>query len=180
MITANRAAARLAKRSHRSLQNAVASNSVGAPSRQDRRHAPPSITAAAARRSLSAVAAADDAGAPASSNAVPSPHNIYMWGTTSSKKATIPTELLREASAASPSASGGGMFGAADETILDHPVRLNLESGALGKFLFGEEGGDGDNGASLDRVYCGASGTALVLSDGRCFVVGSNKNGELG
>ena len=85
--------------------------------------------------------------------------------------------LLQEASSAS--ASSGGMFGG-DDKILDHPTQLNLEDGALNKFLFGEEGSDSDDKISLDKVYCGASGTAMVLNDGRCFVIGANKNGELG
>ena len=56
-------------------------------------------------------------------------------------------------------------------------------SSSLRAFLFGEEGGsegvDVDD-VVLERTYCGATGTAMVLEDGRCFVMGSNKNGELG
>lgn len=87
-------------------------------------------------------------------------------------------DLLQE----SPAATSGGMFGG-DDKILDHPMRLNLDEGALKTFLFGKEGG-GDlsnkEKICLEKVYCGASGTAMILTDGRCFVVGSNKNGELG
>eukprot|EP00804_Cyclotella_cryptica_P022038 CCRYP_000979-RA/>CCRYP_000979-RA protein AED:0.10 eAED:0.10 QI:261/1/1/1/1/1/2/1229/354 len=53
-------------------------------------------------------------------------------------------------------------------------MRLNLDSSAFASFL----GSEGDVG--LDKVFCGASGTAVVTTDGRCFVMGSNKNGELG
>lgn len=81
--------------------------------------------------------------------------------------------LLQEASAAT--ASSGGMFSGEDK-IVDHPMKLNLEKGALNEFL-SENAGDA---SLLDKVFCGASGTALLLSDGRCFVMGSNKNGELG
>lgn len=77
------------------------------------------------------------------------------------------------------------MFASGDDEIVDHPVRLNLEGGALKSFMFGEDssgevgGGEGDE-ICLEKVFCGASGTAMVLNDGRCFVMGSNKNGELG
>ena len=107
------------------------------------------------------------------------PHNVYMWGT--SKKGTIPVNLLQEpttisSSLAPPSpssSSGGGMF-SGDETIIDHPMQLNLQN-EMNKFLEND-----DNDATLNKVLCGATGTAMILSDGRCFVVGSNKNGELG
>ena len=58
-------------------------------------------------------------------------------------------------------------------------MKLNLQQ--VNTFLFGNDGEtDDDYDAILDKVYCGASGTAMVLNDGRCFVMGSNKNGELG
>lgn len=99
------------------------------------------------------------------------PHNAYMWGT--SKQGTIPLSLLQEGGA---TASSGGMF-SGDEKILDHPMSLNLDQGALNSFL----GIDNDtNNASLEQIFCGATGTAMTLDDGRCFVFGSNKNGELG
>ena len=89
--------------------------------------------------------------------------------------------LLKEASAAT--ASSGGMFSGEDK-IVDHPMKLNLEKGALNEFLSQSAGDASLNKVSfsptLDKVFCGASGTALLLSDGRCFVMGSNKNGELG
>ena len=61
-------------------------------------------------------------------------------------------------------------------------MRLNLEEGAFRSFLFGggDEGGSKEEDIVLEKVFCGASGTAMVLKDGRCFVMGSNKNGELG
>jgi hypothetical protein len=96
-----------------------------------------------------------------------------MWGT--SKKGTIPLNLL-DASAASSSA--GGMF-SGDEKVIDHPMRLNLNEGALQSFLT-DDGSDGKDEVALDKIFCGASGTSVVLDDGRCFVMGSNKNGELG
>lgn len=94
-----------------------------------------------------------------------------MWGT--SKQGTIPLSLLQEGGA---TASSGGMF-SGDEKMLDHPMSLNLDQGALNSFL----GIDNDtNNASLEQIFCGATGTAMTLDDGRCFVFGSNKNGELG
>ena len=74
---------------------------------------------------------------------------------------------------------------------MDHPMRLNFGDGggdgggsssSLRAFLFGEEGGSEgvDDDVVLERTYCGATGTAMLLEDGRCFVMGSNKNGELG
>jgi alpha-tubulin suppressor-like RCC1 family protein len=32
----------------------------------------------------------------------------------------------------------------------------------------------------VSKVFCGATGTAFVTGHGKCFVLGSNKNGELG
>jgi len=57
---------------------------------------------------------------------------------------------------------------------------LNLED--LNGFLFGEDKEASNDGGdvSVESVDCGASGTAMVLNDGRCFVMGTNKNGELG
>lgn len=104
------------------------------------------------------------------------PQNVYMWGT--SKKGTIPMNLMEQ----DANASSGGMF-SGDEKIVDHPMRLELGEGALNAFLFGDEkeGSSDTNGdMRLENLHCGASGTAMVLNDGRCFVMGSNNNGELG
>lgn len=134
-----------------------------------------------AGQSFSSASAAvmDDAPSPPSNNIDTSkpPHNVYMWGT--SKKGTIPINLLQESATASSSSSGGMFSG--DEIIIDHPVKLNLQQ--VDTFLFGNDDNNDnkdDDDAILDRIYCGASGTAMVLNDGRCFVMGSNKNGELG
>ncbi len=70
------------------------------------------------------------------------------------------------------------MFSGRDEKIVDHPMLLNLQPDALASFL-GIDNND-DKYASLDKIVCGATGTAMILDDGRCFVFGSNKNGELG
>ena len=128
----------------------------------------------------SASAVMDDAPSPPSNNVDTSkpPHNVYMWGT--SKKGTIPINLLQESATAS--SSSGGMF-SGDEIIIDHPMKLNLQQ--VNTFLFGNDANnntdnDDEDDTILDKVYCGASGTAMVLNDGRCFVMGSNKNGELG
>ena len=91
--------------------------------------------------------------------------------------------VQEKATAAAAAASSSGMF-SGDGIIVDHPTRLNLkDKSALSAFLFGAEsdgGSNSGNSATLEKVYCGASGTAMVLDDGRCFVIGSNKNGELG
>jgi alpha-tubulin suppressor-like RCC1 family protein len=112
-----------------------------------------------------------------------SPHNVYLWGT--SKKGTIPLHMLLSdptlpSGAFKPpssSSSSASQLFSGDETVLDHPMRLNLDSKALASFLGSEGGGDE---VALEKVFCGASGTAVVTTDGRCFVMGSNKNGELG
>ncbi|KAL7543850.1 hypothetical protein ACHAWF_007469 [Thalassiosira exigua] len=141
-----------------------------------RRLNPPS-SGSSATRSSSAVADAA-AGAPPQARPKP-PSGVYMWGT--SKKGTIPIPLLREAGEAA-SATSGGIFSSGDEKILDHPMRLNLEDESLRAFLFGEEGSRSEENAnvSLEKVFCGATGTAMLLDDGRCFVMGSNKHGQLG
>lgn len=100
-----------------------------------------------------------------------------MWGT--SKQGTIPLSLLQEGGA---SASSGGMFSTGNEKIVDHPMSLNLDQGALTSFLGDDNDNntDDDDATKLQQIFCGATGTAMVLNDGRCFVFGSNKNGELG
>mmetsp|Transcript_13411 Transcript_13411/g.28110 ORF Transcript_13411/g.28110 Transcript_13411/m.28110 type:complete len:229 (-) Transcript_13411:1268-1954(-) len=105
--------------------------------------------------------------------------NVYMWGT--SKKGTIPMNILLDPTG-SLAAGGGGIF-SGDDKVIDHPMKLNLEGDAWNSFLnVGKDDGDDDvvNNAVLKKVFCGASGTAMVLEDGRCFVLGTNKNGELG
>jgi len=37
-----------------------------------------------------------------------------------------------------------------------------------------------DNSVNIKRVVCGAKETAVLLTDGRCFVSGENKSGQLG
>jgi 6-phosphogluconate dehydrogenase (decarboxylating) len=86
-----------------------------------------------------------------------------MWGT--SKKSTIPLPLLSNSITKS-----SGIF-SGEDTVIDHPVSLNWDS---------TEYSDVMKLRDVESVFCGASGTAFVTNDGRCFVVGSNKNGELG
>ena len=98
------------------------------------------------------------------------------------------TNVNSSSSTASTGSGGGGILFSSDEKVIDHPMRLSLEEGtsssSLRTFLFGEEDSNSNNDDNtniyLDKTYCGASGTALILNDGRCFVLGSNKNGELG
>ena len=147
------------------------------------------------RRDLSTSSAA---AAPSSSSSSDDPHphpppagaiRHYMWGT--SKKGTIPSKFLVEATPLLPSAPPSAFAPPAtttsssgDDIVVDHPMRLNFGGGgaSLRSFLLGEEEDGNDDGdeVCLERTFCGASGTAMVLGDGRCFVMGSNKNGELG
>lgn len=131
-----------------------------------------SSCAAPTIRCASSAALNNDAASPPPPNSAQTttPHNIYMWGT--SKQGTIPLSLLQEGG----SASSGGMF-SGNEKIIDHPMSLNLDQDALQSFL---NTTDVDADAKLQQIFCGATGTAMVLNDGRCFVFGSNKNGELG
>jgi alpha-tubulin suppressor-like RCC1 family protein len=39
---------------------------------------------------------------------------------------------------------------------------------------------DEDEGVSIRKIVCGPTDTAMVLSDGRCFLSGMNKQGQLG
>ena len=66
------------------------------------------------------------------------------------------------------------------EKIVDHPMSLNLDQIALKSFLGDDDNTIIDNDTKLQQIFCGATGTAMILNDGRCFVFGSNKNGELG
>ena len=136
-------------------------------------------------------------------------YSHYMWGTSRkgtipikllveprisapsfivSSTATSTTPPVKEnvSSSSTTSTGGGGLF-SSDEKVIDHPMRLSFDEGttsssSLRAFLFGENSNkdDYDDTIYLDKVCCGASGTALILNDGRCFVLGSNKNGELG
>ena len=124
--------------------------------------------ASTCQRSFSAMVADDNNFAPPPITNTQPCGDIYMWGT--SKKGIIPVKLLQE-----DATSAGGMF-SGDEIIIDHPMKLNLQE--VDKYLFGDE--DNSNKAKIQQIFCGAMGTALVLDDGRCYVVGSNKNGELG
>jgi len=125
--------------------------------------------------SSASAAAVDNASSTSTSLSSKPPENVYMWGT--SKNGTIPVSLLQEAMASS--GTGTGMF-SGDGKIVDHPMQLDLKESALHNFLFDKPNGEGDGEVCLGKVYCGASGTAILLSDGRCFVVGCNKNGQLG
>jgi len=58
-----------------------------------------------------------------------------------------------------------------DGPVVDFPARL--DGSKVSSFFDGED-------VSLEKIICGATGTAAILGDGRCFVWGSNKNGELG
>ena len=82
------------------------------------------------------------------------------------------------------------------EKIMDHPMSLNLEQGALSSFLGSmntttaasndtTETDTVNNTTSkeeikLQQIFCGASGTAITLTNGQVYVMGSNKKGELG
>jgi len=54
--------------------------------------------------------------------------------------------------------------------IIDVPTKINWRQ------TFGVE----EEEISISQVCCGPTDTAFVLSDGRCFVAGSNKQGQLG
>ena len=75
--------------------------------------------------------------------------------------------LLQEASTNSTtlaSSSSAGIFSGMEKSLVDHPMRLDLEKGALNEYLFGEEGsGGGDSEVCFEKVYCGASETAIAL-----------------
>mmetsp|Transcript_12526 Transcript_12526/g.16732 ORF Transcript_12526/g.16732 Transcript_12526/m.16732 type:complete len:313 (-) Transcript_12526:763-1701(-) len=98
-------------------------------------------------------------------------YTAYAWGT--SNKGTIPLpEIIEEGS----KAGAGGGSGATDllnrGTVIDNPREIDVEK------AFGS-GTDGSP-VTITHMECGPTGTATILSDGRCFTYGSNKNGELG
>lgn len=119
-----------------------------------------------------------------------------MWGT--SKKGTIPTnEILDEAglenddddsdvavAAAGGGGGGGGTLlsgvagGGGNTTVstmmYDIPVQVDVRR-ALGLDAL-----DAIGGVSIKQIECGPTGTALVLSDGRCYTFGENDMGQLG
>mmetsp|Transcript_18041 Transcript_18041/g.31749 ORF Transcript_18041/g.31749 Transcript_18041/m.31749 type:complete len:375 (+) Transcript_18041:91-1215(+) len=127
MMIANRTAALAFRRSRQTVTNAP--------------HYYRSYSLTAPATTSSSAAASDASSSPPRVQSSKPPKNVYMWGT--SKKGTIPTNLLQEATE-----SSAGMF-SGDEKIVDHPMRLDLEKGALNGYLFGEDkgksGGDDDD-----------------------------------
>mmetsp|Transcript_15430 Transcript_15430/g.33891 ORF Transcript_15430/g.33891 Transcript_15430/m.33891 type:complete len:445 (+) Transcript_15430:79-1413(+) len=105
------------------------------------------------------------------------PRNIYMWGTSSLN--TLPLDLIQKNDATLTGGGSGGLF-SSDAKIIDHPMKLQIDGSSVDDF-FGHEGDEpGDDSPHITRIDCGASGSAFILSDGRSFAVGSNKNGQLG
>ena len=92
-------------------------------------------------------------------------YSVYAWGT--SAKGTIPvSEIIDEGK----SGGGSSIIPGGGGTKFDIPRRVDVEK------AFGID----DKNVTVKRVACGPTGTAAILSDGRCFVVGSNENGQLG
>ena len=131
------------------------------------------------RRALafsSASAAANSDGPPPDAKPSKRPRNIYMWGT--SNLNTLPLDLIQKSNATLPGGGSGGLF-SSDAKVIDHPMKLQIDGSSVDDF-FGHGGTPEDDSTYITRIDCGASGSAFILSDGRCFVVGSNKNGQLG
>ena len=92
-------------------------------------------------------------------------YSVYAWGT--SAKGTIPvSEIIDEGK----SGGGSSIIPGGGGTKFDIPQRLDVEK------AFGID----DKNVTVKRVASGPTSTAAILSDGRCFVVGSNENGQLG
>ena len=90
---------------------------------------------------------------------------MYAWGT--STKGTIPvSEIIDEGK----SGGGSSIIPGGGGTKFDIPRQIDVQK------AFGID----DKKVTVKRVACGPSGTAAILSDGRCFVAGSNENGQLG
>ena len=114
-----------------------------------------SRTLTAARRSISAA-----------SSATSRSYSVYAWGT--SAKGTIPVdEILDEAAGAG---GGGSSLLSTGGTKFDIPRQIDV------KKAFGID----NESVTVKHVECGPTGTAAILSDGRCFTFGSNENGQLG
>ncbi|GFH47488.1 hypothetical protein CTEN210_03963 [Chaetoceros tenuissimus] len=90
------------------------------------------------------------------------PLSLYCWGT--DEKGSIPTkDILQEAR----SGGSGGLLNRGG-TVIDHPVKIDLQDAT------------GEENISLSNIFCGPTGTALMTSDNRVYLSGSNKNGQLG
>uniref|UniRef100_A0A7S2MGG3 RCC1-like domain-containing protein n=1 Tax=Helicotheca tamesis TaxID=374047 RepID=A0A7S2MGG3_9STRA len=98
-------------------------------------------------------------------------YSAYAWGT--SKKGIIPLpEIIDEGQKAASQGTRAGSDFLARGTVIDYPRLIDVEK------AFGS-GTDGSP-VTIAQIECGPTGTATILSDGRCFTYGSNKNGELG
>lgn len=58
-----------------------------------------------------------------------------------------------------------------DRPLLDVPTEIDWKKACQV---------DEDEGVSIRKIVCGPTDTAMVLSDGRCFLSGMNKQGQLG
>lgn len=92
-------------------------------------------------------------------------YSVYAWGT--SAKGTIPLpEILDDAAGI----GGGPSLLNTGGTKFDIPRQVDVQR------AFGIDNAS----VHVKHIECGPTGTAAVLSDGRCFTFGSNENGQLG
>ena len=85
-------------------------------------------------------------------------------------KGTIPLNLLLHDTTTISNVAGSSSMFLEDDKVIDHPMRLNFDP----KKLI-----DGEN-LEVKDIFCGASGTAFTTPNGKCYVISSIKNGELG
>ena len=99
---------------------------------------------------------------------------LYVWGTDTKGS------LLRNPA----------MQGSSSVTKIDVPTRIDNVHSLLSSAV-DVEGEDGTSGAGGDvdrdrggttirQIVCGATDTAIILSDGSCWVCGENRQGQLG
>jgi alpha-tubulin suppressor-like RCC1 family protein len=71
--------------------------------------------------------------------------------------------------------SGGSLWKAKDpsETANRRDVPVEIDSSS---FLINDD----NSSSTIRKIVCGSADTALLMSDGRCFVMGQNKYGQLG
>lgn len=88
-----------------------------------------------------------------------------MWGTDSSGSVYKPATMVDEAALDVPA------------DITDWRARLGMQTGDNNN---NNDATEASVVVGIRKVVCGPTDTAILLSDGRCFVSGENKQGQLG
>jgi len=125
-----------------------------------------SVSGCVVRRSLSSSSAAsDNDDLPTDAKETSPVSNLYMWGTDSSGSVLQPPPSQRLQ---------------ADKKQARFDIPMSVDWKAAMNITAADEEKESNDDVKVVKVICGATDTAWILSDGRCFVSGENKQGQLG